>query len=160
MLIPGYLFRGYSGVLVEQVDYYNFFIICGFIGIPSVIISFYFHRGSARDIKSILKLITIAFAISIGLLSLFSFEGQFFVNDNLLHFGTYFALTLVALVSRSQTNIFLICTTIFLFRFGLEIAQFLTNFRSFEFFDIFANFLGIVLAFCFHFFQKNLKNTL
>ena len=161
MLIPGYLFRGYSGVLVEQVDYYNFFIICGFIGIPSVIISFYFHRGSARDTKSILKLITIAFAISIGLLSLFSFEGQVFVNDSLLHLGTYFALTLVALASRSQTNIFLICTTIFIFSFGLETAQFFTNFRSFEFFDIFANFLGIVLAyFCFYFFQKNLKNTL
>ena len=161
MLIPGYLFRGYSGVLVEQVDYYNFFIICGFIGIPSVIISFYFDRGSARDTKSILKLITITFAISIGLLSLLSFEGQVFVNDNLLHFVTYFALTLVALVSRSQTNIFLICSSIFLFSFGLEVAQFFTNFRSFELSDIIASFSGIVLAyFCFYFFQKNLKNTL
>ena len=161
MLIPGMILRGYSGFLVESFNYYNFFIFCGLVGIPAVLISYFFVRNSEVNIENVLKLSTIALLLIVLLMSLFNIEGAAPVDDKLIHFLIYGAVSFIGLLaSRNSSTLFLLVLLI-MFGIFIEYLQGLTGLRNYEYMDIIANSLGVFGGFVLYFFTKKYlkKNT-
>lgn len=161
MLIPGMILRGYSGFLVESFNYYNFFIFCGLVGIPAVLISYFFVRNSEVNIENVLKLSTIALLLIVLLMSLFNIEGAVPVDDKLIHFLIYGAVSFIGLLaSRNSSTLFLLVLLI-MFGILIEYLQGLTGLRNYEYMDIIANSLGVFGGFVLYFFTKKYlkKNT-
>ena len=145
MLIPGYLIRGYSGFFVETLDYYNFFLFCGFLGIPSVLLTYFFLRSSVFSIENLLKISAISLGFVITLLSLADIGNVAPTSNSLIiHFVGYFMLSLCTFfASRKTFSGYLICALIVM-GILIEIAQYITGLRNFEYMDIIANSIGVL----------------
>lgn len=160
MLVPGYVMRGYSGFFVESLDYYNFFLLCGFFGLPSVLLTYYLLRSTVFSTENILKLLSILLIISILIVSMINFgnySNQF--NDNLIHFSMYFFLTLVVFAASKKTHYLVLLLLLIIMGISIEIAQYFTGLRYFEYMDIIANSVGVFGGYLIYKISRNyLKN--
>lgn len=70
------------------------------------------------------------------------------IGTSINHLIYFTWLTILALIIRSQTkNLLANIHLIFLLSFILEILHFLIPNRAFEYYDVFANMLGVILGF-------------
>ena len=162
VIIPGTLLKGSSGFLVESLSFYNFFILMGFIGIPAVCLSYLLERGLVLSKENILKITSIAMAISIFLASIsnISSENIISLNDKLIHFIVYFVLAVTTFYASKNTNQIILILIIISIGIVTEFAQYITGLRNFEYMDIIANALGVLVGFLiFKMNEKALKIT-
>ena len=87
--------------------------------------------------------------ISIVMISILSFqeiqaEASFNLNDKLLHFGCFLYLTIISWLSRIIHKELLLYVIVLAYGILIEIVQIYIPYRSFEFLDIFADFLGVL----------------
>lgn len=111
--------------------------------------------------------IAVVLTISITLGSLISFKPSHIItvhfSDKIVHVFGYCLLTLSWLIAyklKTKQLKFSILISVFVFVYGIiiEVLQgILANYRHMEMYDIFSNFVGIVIAFIFFniIFQKN-----
>jgi VanZ family protein len=110
-----------------------------------------------------MQLIQLSFRIILGIsvvlisaLSIQEIEVQSSVNfsDKLLHFLCFLYLTIVAWLSRIISKEFLLYVIVLAYGILIEIVQIYIPYRSFEFLDIFADFLGVLAgSFLINFFK-------
>ena len=155
MLVPGMILRGYSGYFVESFDYYNFFIFCGFMGIPAVLISYFFVRGSQMNSENGLKMLTILLLIVVLLLSLLSLDQGPGVNDKFIHFSAYGFIAFVGLLASKKNAKSLLIVLLIAFGVTIECLQGFSGLRNFEYMDIIANSLGTFGGLFLYFLSRN-----
>ena len=163
VIIPGTLLKGSSGFLVESLSFYNFFILMGFIGIPAVCLSYLLERDLVLSKENILKITSIAMAISIFLASIsnISSENVISLNEKLIHFIVYFVLAVITFYASKNTNQIILIFIIISIGIVTEFAQYITGLRNFEYMDIIANSFGVLGGYIiFSFMKKSLKKTL
>ena len=163
VIIPGTLLKGSSGFLVESLSFYNFFILMGFIGIPAVCLSYLLERDLVLSKENILKITSIAMAISIFLASIsnISSENIISLNDKLIHFIVYFVLAVTTFYASKNTNQIILILIIISIGIVTEFAQYITGLRNFEYMDIIANSFGVLGGYIiFSFMKKTLKKAL
>ena len=163
VIIPGTLLKGSSGFLVESLSFYNFFILMGFIGIPAVCLSYLLERDLVLSKENILKIASIAMAISLFLVSItnISPENTINLNDKLIHFIVYFVLAVTTFYASKNTNQIILIFIIISIGIVAEFAQYIIGLRNFEYMDIIANSLGVFGGFIFFsFIKKNFKKNL
>ena len=102
----------------------------------------------------------IILAISISVVTIFSFqevsiESSFNFFDKALHFLCFTYLTLITWLSRILNKDLHVYVIVLAYGILIEIVQRFLPHRSFEFLDIFADFVGIIAGFIF---IKILKN--
>ena len=110
-----------------------------------------------------MQIIQLSFRIILGIsvvlistLSMQEIEVQSCVNfsDKLLHFLWFLYLTTVAWLSRIISKEFLLYVIVLAYGILIEIVQIYIPYRSFEFLDIFADFLGVLAgSFLINFFK-------
>ena len=160
VIIPGTLLKGSSGFLVESLSFYNFFILMGFIGIPAVCLSYLLERDLVLSKENILKITSIAMAISIFLASIsnISSENVISLNDKLIHFIVYFVLAVITFYASKNTNQIILIFIIISIGIVTEFAQYITGLRNFEYMDIIVNSFGVLGGYIiFSFMKKSLK---
>lgn len=149
VIIPGTLLKGTSGFITESVGFYNFFLVMGLMGIPSVCLSYLLTRGFAFNFQNNLKILSIAIGMLIFILSIAqigSLEASL-INDKVLHFFAYLFLAGLVLEARTKTKVFYLMIIIFSMGVLIEIIQGNLGLRYFEYMDIIANSLGILAGF-------------
>ena len=161
MLVPGMILRGYSGYFVESFDYYNFFIFCGFMGIPAVLISYFFVRGSQVNSENGLKMFTVLLLIVVFLLSLLSLDQGPGINDKFIHFSAYGFIAFIGLLASKKSAKSLLIVMLIAFGVIIECLQGFSGLRNFEYMDIIANSLGVFRGLFLYFLSRNYlkKNT-
>jgi len=100
-------------------------------------------------------------AISIVVISILSIqhlevEPSVNLNDKLLHFSCFLYLTIISWLSRIIYKELWLYVIVLGYGILIEIVQIYIPYRSFEFFDIFADFLGILAGCIFINFFKDL----
>jgi len=110
-----------------------------------------------------MQIIQLSFRIILGIsvvlistLSMQEIEVQSSVNfsDKLLHFLCFLYLTTVAWLGRIISKEFLLYVIVLAYGILIEIVQIYIPYRSFEFLDIFADFLGVLAgSFLINFFK-------
>ena len=112
-----------------------------------------------------MQIIQLSFRIILGIsvvlistLSMQEIEVQSSVNfsDKVLHFLCFLYLTTVAWLSRIISKEFLLYVIVLAYGILIEIVQIYIPYRSFEFLDIFADFLGVLAGKFFISFFKDL----
>jgi len=103
----------------------------------------------------------IILGISVSLISILAvqeidIESSTNLSDKLLHFGCFFYLTAVTWFSRIMHKEFLLYAIVLAYGILIEIVQIYIPYRSFEFLDIFADFVGILAGSLFINFFKDL----
>ena len=134
----------------------------GFIGIPAVCLSYLLERDLALSKENILKITSIAMAISIFLASIsnISPENIISLNDKLIHFIVYFVLAVTTFYASKNTNHFILIFIIISIGIVTEFAQYITGLRNFEYMDIIANSFGVLGGYIiFSFMKKTLKKA-
>ena len=149
VIIPGTLLKGTSGFITESVGFYNFFLVMGLMGIPSVCLSYLLIKGFRFNFQNNLRILAIAFAMLIFIFSLAqigALETSIF-NDKILHFLAYFCLASLVLKASETTKVSYLLIIIFSMGALIEIIQGNLGLRYFEYMDIIANSLGILGGF-------------
>ena len=83
-------------------------------------------------------------------------ESSVNLSDKFLHFGCFLYLTIILWLSRIINKEFWVCAIVLGYGILIEIVQIYIPYRSFEFLDIFADFLGILAGNFLIFFFKDL----
>ena len=83
-------------------------------------------------------------------------ESTINLNDKFLHFGCFAYLTVIFWLSRIINKEFWVYAIVLGYGILIEIIQIYLPYRSFEFLDIFADFLGILAGNFLIFFLKDL----
>ena len=112
--------------------------------------------------SNILKITSIASALCIFLISIYDF-GQTFssLNDKFLHVVMYMILAVITFNASKKTNLYILFAILILIGVATEATQMLFGLRNFEYMDIIANSLGVIIGFVFYFISKRyLKKTL
>lgn len=149
VIIPGTLLKGTSGFITESLGFYNFFLIMGLIGIPSICLSYLLLKEFKFSFQNNLRILAIATAMLIFILSLLQIEdGRLsLINDKIMHFGAYLFLSLLVFKASQSTKSLYLIMIMFLMGFFIEILQGNSGLRNFEYMDIIANSLGILGGF-------------
>ena len=149
VIIPGTLLKGTSGFITESLGFYNFFLIMGLIGIPSICLSYLLLKEFKFSFQNNLRILGIATAMLIFILSLLQIEdgGLSLINDKIMHFGAYLFLSLLVFKASQSTKSLYLIMIMFLMGFFIEILQGNSGLRNFEYMDIIANSLGILGGF-------------
>ena len=94
------------------------------------------------------RLILLISIIMISILSVqeIQAEASFNLNDKLLHFGCFLYLTIISWLSRIIYKELWLYVIVLAYGILIEIIQIYIPYRSFEFLDIFADFLGILVG--------------
>lgn len=94
------------------------------------------------------KIILVISILLISVLSIqdISAESSANLSDKLLHFFCFLYLTIVTWLSRIFSKEFLLYVIVLAYGILIEIVQMYLPYRSFEFLDIFADFMGILCA--------------
>ena len=159
VIIPGTLLKGTSGFLTDSMGFYNFFLLMGLIGAPSIGLSYLLMKGFAFNMQNNLRILAITLIMGVFTFSLFEYqESKTVLNDKLIHFFVYSVLSfLVFKASLSFEKILLFIGLISLGIF-IELLQNVSGLRNFEYMDIIANSLGILVGFLiFSINEKTLK---
>ena len=149
VIIPGTLLKGTSGFITESVGFYNFFLVMGLMGIPSVCLSYLLLKGFRFNFQNNLRVLAIAFAMLIFIFSLVQIDTSeiSIFNDKILHFLAYFCLANFVLKASETTKVSYLLIIIFSMGVLIEIIQGNLGLRYFEYMDIIANSLGILAGF-------------
>ena len=149
VIIPGTLLKGTSGFITESVGFYNFFLVMGLMGIPSVCLSYLLTKKFSFNFQNNLRILAIASAILIFILSLIQVEPPEIplVKDKVLHFLAYFCLASLVLKASENTKISYLLLIMLSMGVLIEIIQGNLGLRYFEYMDIIANSLGILAGF-------------
>ena len=149
VIIPGTLLKGTSGFITESVGFYNFFLVMGLMGIPSVCLSYLLLKGFRFNFQNNLRLLAIAFAMLIFIFSLVHINTSeiSIFNDKILHFLAYFCLANFVLKASEATKVSYLLIIILSMGVLIEIIQGNLGLRYFEYMDIIANSLGILAGF-------------
>ena len=149
VIIPGTLLKGTSGFITESVGFYNFFLVMGLMGIPSVCLSYLLTKKFSFNFQNNLRILAIASAILIFILSLIQVELPEIplVKDKVLHFLAYFCLASLVLKASENTKISYLLLIMLSMGVLIEIIQGNLGLRYFEYMDIIANSLGILAGF-------------
>ena len=149
VIIPGTLLKGTSGFITESVGFYNFFLVMGLMGIPSVCLSYLLLKGFRFNFQNNLRVLAIAFAMLIFIFSLVQSDSSEIpiFNDKILHFLAYFCLANFVLKASETTKVSYLLIIIFSMGVLIEIIQGNLGLRYFEYMDIIANSLGILAGF-------------
>ena len=149
VIIPGTLLKGTSGFITESVGFYNFFLVMGLMGIPSVCLSYLLNRGFSFNFQNNLRIVAIASAMLICIFSLVQIQPTetYSINDKALHFLAYFCLASLVLKASQVTKVSYLLLVMFSMGVLLEIVQGNLGLRYFEYMDIIANSLGILGGF-------------
>ena len=104
------------------------------------------------------RLILVISILLISILSIQEIEIQSSVSfsDKLLHFFCFLYLTILSWLSRIISTELWLYVIVLAYGILIEIIQIYIPYRSFEFLDIFADFLGILAAIIFINFLKDL----
>ncbi len=104
------------------------------------------------------RLILVISILLISILSIQEIEVQSSVNfsDKLLHFFCFLYLTILSWLSRIIYKELWLYVIVLAYGILIEIIQIYIPYRSFEFLDIFADFLGILVGIFFINFLKDL----
>ena len=160
VIIPGTLLKGTSGFLTDSLGFYNFFLLMGLIGAPSICLSYLLIKEFKFDMQNNLRIAGIMLIMIIFTFSLFENLGSSLnvMNDKIIHFTAYTALSfLVFRASRTFKRVLLFTGLVSL---GLltEFLQYSSGLRNFEYMDIIANTLGVLVGFLiFKIGEKSLK---
>ena len=73
-------------------------------------------------------------------------EAQFLTFDKFLHIGCFIYLTIIAFLSKIFSQELWVYVIVLGYGILIEIVQIYIPYRSFEFFDILADFAGILIA--------------
>ena len=94
------------------------------------------------------RLILVISVVFISILSVQEIEVQSSVNlsDKLLHFFCFLYLIIISWLSRITSKELLLYVIVLAYGILIEIIQIYIPYRSFEFLDIFADFLGILVG--------------
>ena len=149
VIIPGTLLKGTSGFITESVGFYNFFLVMGLMGIPSVCLSYLLTKKFSFNFQNNLRILAIASAILIFILSLIQVELPEIplVKDKVLHFLAYFCLASLILKASENTKVSYLLLIMLSMGILIEIIQGNLGLRYFEYMDIIANSLGILAGF-------------
>ena len=149
VIIPGTLLKGTSGFITESVGFYNFFLVMGLMGIPSVSLSYLLIKGFSFNFQNNLRIVAIASAMLIFIFSLVEIQPTetSLINDKVLHFLAYFCLASLVLKASEATKVRYLLLIIFSMGVLIEIIQGNLGLRYFEYMDIIANSLGILGGF-------------
>lgn len=149
VIIPGTLMKGTSGFITEGVGFFNFFLVMGLMGIPSVCLSYLLTKGFTFNLQNNLRILAIAFAMTIFIFSLIEIDlsRESVMNDKILHFIAYLCLATLVLEASKITKVSYLLIIIFLMGVFIEIIQGKLGLRYFEYMDIIANSLGILGGF-------------
>tara|TARA_X000000950_G_scaffold252012_1_gene313771 strand:- start:369 stop:1925 length:1557 start_codon:yes stop_codon:yes gene_type:complete len=149
VIIPGTILKGTSGFITESVGFYNFFLVMGLMGIPSVCLSYLLTKKFSFNFQNNLRILAIASAILIFILSLIQVELPEIplVKDKVLHFLAYFCLASLVLKASENTKISYLLLIMLSMGVLIEIIQGNLGLRYFEYMDIIANSLGILAGF-------------
>jgi len=149
VIIPGTILKGTSGFITESVGFYNFFLVMGLMGIPSVCLSYLLTKKFSFNFQNNLRILAIASAMLIFILSLIQVEPSEIplVNDKVLHFLAYFCLASLILKASENTKVSYLLLIMLSMGILIEIIQGNLGLRYFEYMDIIANSLGILAGF-------------
>ena len=161
VIVPGTIIKGSSGFILEGFGYYNFFILMGVLAIPSVCLCYLLPRNLELNFENIMKIISIALALSIFLISIYNFDQNFSnLDDKLLHVVMYVLLAVITFTASKKTNSYILFVVLILIGVATEVTQMLFGLRNFEYMDIIANSLGVLIGFVFYYIsEKYLKKT-
>ena len=149
VIIPGTLLKGTSGFLTDSLGFYNFFLLMGLIGAPSICLSYLLIKEFKFDMQNNLRIAGIALIMIIFTFSLFkipqlNFDG---LSDKFMHFSAYLLLSLLifrASLTFTKASLFI---GLILLGVLIEALQYTSGLRNFEYMDIIANSLGILVGF-------------
>tara|TARA_B100000530_G_scaffold201317_1_gene128333 strand:- start:266 stop:625 length:360 start_codon:yes stop_codon:yes gene_type:complete len=89
------------------------------------------------------------------------FNSLSFIGDKISHVVIFFYISLLGMFCNFKIKYYILMAIIFSFGLTIEIVHYFHPFRYFEWTDLLANFLGIILArAAYYSFKKNLKTLL
>ena len=149
VIIPGTLLKGTSGFLTDSLGFYNFFLLMGLIGAPSICLSYLLMKEFKFDMQNNLRIAGIASIMIIFTFSLFEIPQSNFdgLSDKFIHFSAYLLLSLLifsASLTFTKASLFI---GLVLLGVLIEALQYTSGLRNFEYMDIIANSLGILMGF-------------
>jgi VanZ family protein len=149
VIIPGTILKGTSGFITESVGFYNFFLVMGLMGIPSVCLSYLLTKQFKFNFQNNLRILAIATAMLIFIFSLVQIQPieTPMLNDKVLHFLAYFCLASLVLKASENTKVSYLLVIMLSMGILIEIIQGNLGLRYFEYMDIIANSLGILGGF-------------
>ena len=149
VIIPGTILKGTSGFITESVGFYNFFLVMGLMGIPSVCLSYLLTKQFKFNFQNNLRILAIASAMLIFIFSLVQIQPTQtpMLNDKVLHFLAYFCLASLVLKASENTKVSYLLVIMLSMGILIEIIQGNLGLRYFEYMDIIANSLGILGSF-------------
>ena len=162
VIIPGTLLKGTSGFLTDSLGFYNFFLLMGLIGAPSICLSYLLVKEFKFDMQNNLRIAGIMLMMIIFTLSLFENLGPSLdvLNDKIIHFAAYLALSFLVFTASLTFNRVLLFTGLVSLGVLIEFLQYTSGLRNFEYMDIIANALGVLVGFLiFKINEKALKIT-
>ena len=133
----------------------------GVLAIPSVCLCYLLPRNLELTFENIMKIISIALALSIFLISIYNFDQNFSnLDDKLLHVLMYVLLAAITFTASKKTNLYILFAVLILIGVATEATQMIFGLRNFEYMDIIANSLGVLIGFVFYYIsEKYLKKT-
>ena len=149
VIIPGTLLKGTSGFLTDSLGFYNFFLLMGLLGAPSICLSYLLIKEFKFDMQNNLRIAGIALIMIIFTFSLFEIPRSNLdgLSDKLMHFSAYLLLSLLifrASLTFTKASLFI---GLILLGVLIEALQYTSGLRNFEYMDIIANSLGILVGF-------------
>ena len=149
VIIPGTLLKGTSGFLTDSLGFYNFFLLMGLIGAPSICLSYLLVKEFKFDMQNNLRIAGIMLIMIIFTLSLFENLGPSLdvLNDKIIHFAAYLALSFLVFTASLTFNRVLLFTGLLSLGVLIEFLQYTSGLRNFEYMDIIANALGVLVGF-------------
>ena len=150
VIIPGTLLKGTSGFLTDSFGFYNFFLLMGLIGAPSIGLSYLLIKGFTFNMQNNLRIVAITLVMGVFTFSLFEYqELKTNLNDKFIHFFVYSLLSFF--VFKASLSFKRILLFIGLISLGVltELLQNVSGLRNFEYMDIIANSLGILVGLIF-----------
>ena len=147
VIIPGTLLKGTSGFLTDSLGFYNFFLLMGLIGAPSIGLSYLLIKGFAFNMQNNLRIVAIILIMGVFTFSLFEFqEFKTMLSDKFIHFFVYLLLSFFVFTASLSFKRILLFSGLISLGVITEFLQNLSGLRNFEYMDIIANSLGILVG--------------
>ena len=135
----------------------------GRIGAPSICLSYLLVKAFKFDMQNNIRIAGIMLIMIIFTLSLFENLGPSLdvLNDKIIHFAAYLALSFLIFTASLTFNRVLLFTGLVSLGVLIEFLQYTSGLRNFEYMDIIANSFGVLGGYIiFSFMKKTLKKAL
>ena len=119
----------------------------GLIGAPSIGLSYLLIKGFAFNMQNNLRIAAIILIMGVFTFSLFEFqESKTMLNDKFIHFFVYSLLSFFVFTASLSFKRILLFSGLISLGVLTEFLQNLSGLRNFEYMDIIANSLGILVG--------------